>query len=143
MIGLRSLCATRAGSHEHRSSPLFVSPSGAAFEQSVVLSAMRKSLACDGVVANDCEDLKCLVGRNVFAICSASLDCDQLLPKGLVVNCPANAFGSPSGAIETLVSRPCSLTFGESMLRLDRPVTRLMQFTMSSAFFEIKWFTML
>ena len=73
------------------------------------------------VVANDCEDLKHLVARNVFAICSTKRDRDELLPKSLVVCCPARACGSPSGAIEILVSRPCSLAFGESMLETAQP----------------------
>jgi hypothetical protein len=38
------------------------------------------------------------------------------LPKSLVACDPASAGGSPSGAVETLVSRPCSLAFAESMM---------------------------
>ena len=67
-------------------------------------------------VVNGWKDLKCLVGRNVFAICLTRRDSDELLPESLVVPCPGNAFGSPFGAIDTLVSRPCSLAFGESMM---------------------------
>ena len=73
-------------------------------------------LASDAVAANDREDRKCRVARSVFAICLTRHDCAELLPKPLVVTCPANAFGSPFGAIDTLVSRPCSLAFAESMI---------------------------
>jgi len=76
-------------------------------------------LASDAVAANDREDLKDPVARNVFAICSTRHDYDELEPKSLVVRCPASAFGSPFGAIETLVSRPCSLAFGESMKQIE------------------------
>jgi hypothetical protein len=65
---------------------------------------------------NDWKDLKCLADRNVFAICLTRRDYDELLPEALAVYCLANAFGSPSGAIEPLVFRPCSLAFGESMI---------------------------
>ena len=69
----------------------------------------------DRVVANDCAVLKYLVDRNVFAICSTKRNYAELLPKSLVACDPASACGSPSGAIDTLVSRPCSLAFRESM----------------------------
>ena len=76
---------------------------------------MSKLLAYGLVVANDCVTLQFLLDRNVFAICLTRRDTAELLPKSLVGRCPAHAFGSPCGVIETLVSRPCSLTFGESM----------------------------
>jgi hypothetical protein len=37
------------------------------------------------------------------------------VPKFLGVPCPASTCGSPSGAIEILVSHPCSLAFAERM----------------------------
>jgi len=71
--------------------------------------------ACDLAVANDCVALPDLVDRNVFAICSTRQDCAELVPESLVGLCLAHAFGLPFGVVETLVSRPCSLAFGESM----------------------------
>ena len=79
---------------------------------------MSKLSVCRLVAANDCVALPYLVARNVFAICSTRQDCAELLPESLVVLCLAHAFGLPFGVVEILVSRPCSLAFGESMTEI-------------------------